>query len=125
MEEKEKKQRKKPLEEFVHKINMDNLVKELDLKCVEDVGAFVGLKNPKGAYYWAKDKADAGTRPSYNALIKMLNQGASVETLFGVEYKKMHQEFIVSPSTQEIFDSPEFQAGMKKAIEKLKKDGLI
>jgi hypothetical protein len=54
LEEKDKKQRKKPLEEFVHKINMDVLVKELHLQCVEDVGNFVGLRNPKGAYYWAK-----------------------------------------------------------------------
>ena len=113
------------MEEFLHSVNMDQLVKELNLDSVEAVGAFVGLKNPKGAYYWAKDKVGCGTRPSYNAIIKMLNNGATVETLFGVEYKKMHQEFVVPPSTQEIFDFPEFQIGMKKAIEKLKKDGLI
>lgn len=113
------------MEEFLHNINLDKLAKELDLDGVEAIGAFVGLKNPKGAYYWAKDKSGGGTRPSFNAVVKMLIHGATVETLFGVEYKKMHQEFIVPTSTQDIFDSPDFQIRMKKAIEKLKNDGLL
>lgn len=113
---------KKPVEEYLHRVNMDNLVKELNLGSVEAVGAFVGLKNPKGAYYWAKDKASNGTRPSYNAVVKMLDNGATVETLFGVEYDKIHREFIVPSSIQDLLNAPEFLAGMKKIIDKLKKD---
>jgi Mg-chelatase subunit ChlI len=37
-----------------------------------------------------KDKAEGGTRPPFNAIAKLLVQGATVETLFGVEYNKIH-----------------------------------
>ena len=79
--------------------------------------------DPKSSLLSAYEKGRSC--PSYEICVELLKAGMTVEELFGVEYKKMHQEFVVPTSTQEIFDSPEFQIGMKNAIEKLKKDGLI
>ncbi|MBO7324956.1 MAG: helix-turn-helix transcriptional regulator [Bacteroidales bacterium] len=79
--------------------------------------------DPKSSLLSAYEKGRSC--PSYDVCVKLLEAGMMVEELFGVEYKKMHQEFIVPPSTQEIFDSPEFQLGMKRTIEKLKKEGLL
>ena len=73
--------------DFLHKISLESLQKELGMS-IEDIGKYVNLKNPKGVYKWSKDSEDYGTRPSYNALIRLLQKGATVETLFGVEYEK-------------------------------------
>ena len=72
--------------DFLHKINLDSLQKELH-KSVYDIGVLVNLKNPNGVYKWAKGQDENGTRPSYNALIRLLQHGATVETLFGIAYK--------------------------------------
>jgi hypothetical protein len=42
-----------------------------------------------------------------------------------VEYAKMHREFKVDTSIQQIFDSPEFKANLEKAVKDLKDRGLI
>lgn len=72
--------------EFLHKINLDALQKEVN-KSIYDIGILAELKNPKGVYKWAKGSEENGTRPSYNTLVRLLQNGASVETLFGVDYK--------------------------------------
>ena len=87
--EKEKSVKKeKPKEVFLGKVNLNNLKKELGFKKVEDIGSFVKLSNPKNAYNWGKEKDNHGTRPSYNAIVQMLQNGATVESLFGVEYNR-------------------------------------
>ena len=77
---------------------------------------------------WKKDKAQNGNRPAFNAVVKMLRKGATVETLFGVDYAKAHQRDKAA-STEERkpidLDSPEFQAAVKSAIVDLKTKGLI
>lgn len=82
---------------------------------IEDIGKYVNLKNPKGVYKWSKEPEDYGTRPSYNALIRLLGKGATVETLFGVEYAKMHPAPSVVPP--DVAGNSEFQKGLQKAIE--------
>ena len=56
---------------------------------------------------WEKDKAHNGNRPVYNAIAKMFKEGATVETLFGVEYAEMHSLKNIAP--------PEFLEGLKGA----------
>ena len=73
------------------------------------------MKNPKGVYKWAKSQDENGSRPSYNALIKLLEEGASVETLFGVEYRKK--------SIGKIGD--EFREGMELSQKPMTKDEVI
>lgn len=73
--------------DFLHKIDLDTLQKEMN-KSLDEIGALVKMKNPKGVYKWSKSQDDYGTRPSYNAIVRLLQGGASVETLFGVEYKR-------------------------------------
>lgn len=73
-------QRKK---HFDHDIDLDRLREETGLS-VEQIAALVGLKNPKAVYPWARPADAGGTRPSYNALARLISAGASVSTLFGV-----------------------------------------
>jgi len=116
--------KKKPKEEFLGKVDFFNLKKELGMKNVEDIGSFVKLSNPKNAYNWDKDKENHGTRPSYNAIVQMLKSGASVESLFGVEYNRMESK-TNDDIDEKAYNSPEFKRGVAKAIEELKKMGVI
>jgi DNA-binding XRE family transcriptional regulator len=64
-------------------------------------------------------------KPGFEICKKLLELGMTVEELFGVEYAKMHREFKVDTSIQQIFDSPEFKANLEKAVKDLKDRGLI
>lgn len=113
--------------DFLHKIDLNSLQKEVK-KDLDEIANLVHLKNPKGIYKWSKDQFDYGTRPSFNAIVRLLEHGATVETLFGVDYAKAHQRDKAA-STEERkpidLDSPEFQAAVKSAIVDLKTKGLI
>lgn len=109
--------------EFLHKISVPKVLEETGLD-IRGLSELIDV-DPQSVYRWSWDKAKSGNRPKFNALIKMLEKGATVETLFGVEYKAMHKEYEVHSSTTDIFNSPEFQEGMLKAINDLKAKGLI
>ena len=97
-------------DDFLHKINVDELSKELNLS-VEDIAVLAGIKHSKNLGKWAQSKPD-GSRPNYNALIKLLRAGATTKTLFGVEYKG-------KPALQlppEIANDPDFLAGQNQAL---------
>lgn len=68
----------------MHKINLDDLKKETGLS-IEGIGELAQMKNPKGVYNWSKDQSNHGTRPSYNAIVRLLGKGATPKTLFGVD----------------------------------------
>ena len=91
--------------------------KEVGLS-IEEIGNLAQLKNPKGVYNWSKDKANNGTRPPYNAVIRLLQNGATVETLFGVEYRGRSVP-------AEVAGNPEFLAGVEHALTDMKARGLI
>ena len=113
--------------DFLHKIDLDSLQKEVK-KDLDEIANLVHLKNPKGIYKWSKDQFDYGTRPSFNAIVRLLEHGATVETLFGVDYAKTHQPDKTEPAADRKpldLDSPEFQAAVKSAIVDLKTKGLI
>lgn len=64
-------------------------------------------------------------KPSYEICVKLLKLGMTVEEHFDVDYTKMHKEFKVDSSVQDVFESPEFKINLQKAVEDLKKKGLI
>lgn len=116
-------------ETFLHTIDLKTLSKELEMS-TESIGRFLQMKNPKGVYNWSKDKSAYGTRPSYNDIIRLLQKGATVETLFGVEYKGHVQNSSVTPpaensSTNSFMESPEFKAKLAQSIKELKAKGVI
>jgi hypothetical protein len=110
------------VDKYLHKIDLDKLQEETGLSHNE----LAELANigPKVIYKWSYMHKDS-SRPDYNALVRLLEKGATVETLFGVEYAKMHREFKVDTSIQHIFDSPEFKANLEKAVKDLNDRGLI
>ena len=55
-----------------------------------EIAELAGISDSKNIGKWMQDKEKGGARPNYNALAKLLGKGATVETLFGVEYAKMH-----------------------------------
>lgn len=103
--------------DFLHKIDLETLKKEVGLS-IEEIGNLAQLKNPKGVYNWSKDKANNGTRPPYNAVIRLLQKGATVETLFGVEYRGRSVP-------AEVAGNPEFLAGVEHALTDMKARGII
>ena len=94
-------------ESFLHKINLNDLQKEVGIESAEGIGIFLQMKNPKGVYNWAKDKCTYGTRPSYNDIIRLLQKGATTKTLFGVDCNN------VGPNPP---DTPELRAGQQQAL---------
>ena len=111
------------VDKFLHKIDLDALKEETGLT-IDDIGELVGIKNHKGVYNWAKNQSEHGTRPSYNALIKLLVAGATVKTLFGVNYSEGKKSYPNIPP--EFLESSEFKEGLYyQLMEGIKKNGLV
>lgn len=109
-------------EEFLHNIDVNALKSELELD-VQDIAELAGITE-NGVYKWAWPKVKNGTRPTYNAILRMLERGATVKTLFGIDYVEKRKD-VLPEIDKGIFDSPEFQEGVAKAIEDMKAKGLI
>lgn len=71
----------------MHKIDVNALRTELN-KDVADIAKLADITE-NGVFKWSWEKSKNGTRTSYNAIIKLLRAGASVETLFGVDYNSV------------------------------------
>ena len=109
--------------EFLHRINIEALKKELNLD-VPSIAKLAGISE-NGVYKWAWPKESNGARPSFNAVIKLLQAGASCETLFGVNYKTQLPEAAIVPS-QDFLNNPSVKEGLDNAFEAfLVKKGLI
>ena len=104
-------------EDFLHKIDLKVLQKETEIDSAEDIGRFLQMKNTKGIYNWAKDKNVHGTRPSFNDVIRLLKKGATVETLFGVEYKPKLVQNSAPSIPPELSNDPDFQKGLQQSID--------
>ena len=100
---------------FLQKVNLDLLQKEtgMDLK---ELASLAGI-GPKVIYKWQYMHKDS-SRPDYNAVVRLLEKGATVETLFGVEYKGRSVP-------AEVAGNPEFLAGVEHALSDMKARGLI
>ena len=75
-------------DEFLHNVDVNALKSELGLD-VPDIAELAGISE-NGVYKWSWSKTKNGTRPSFNAIVRMLERGATVETLFGVDYTENH-----------------------------------
>lgn len=105
--------------EFLHKINLKALEKETNLS-VDEIAELAGIADPKNLGKWAQDKSKGGSRPNFNAIVRLLLKGAGTMTLFGVESKSNNNDFTKPP-----FDDPEFRSGMEQLLLDLKKMGKI
>ena len=99
---------------FLHKVNLDSLQKEtgMDLK---ELASLAGI-GPKVIYKWQYIHKDS-SRPDYNAVVRLLEKGATVETLFGVEYRR------TVPA--EVAGNPDFLASVERALSNVKARGII
>jgi len=110
--------------EFLHRINIEALKKELNLD-VPSIAKLAGISE-NGVYKWAWPKESNGARPSFNAVIKLLQAGASTETLFGVDYAATHQPEAAIVPSQDFLNNPSVKEGLENAFEAfLIKKGLI
>lgn len=94
---------------YLQKVNLEALQKETGMTLAEL--AKLAEIGPKVIYKWRYMHKDS-SRPDYNALVRLFQHGATVETLFGVEYKG-------KPALQlppEIANDPDFIAGRNQAL---------
>ena len=99
---------------YLQKVNLEALQKETGLT----LAGIAELANigPKVVYKWRYLHKD-GSRPDYNTIVRLLLKGATVETLFGVEYKpNAVQNSSVTPPA-ELANDPDFQKGLQQSID--------
>lgn len=112
---------------FLHSVNLDALKKETG-KTIEEIAKLVGI-GPKVVYKWQYMHKD-GSRPDFNAVVKLLQAGASTETLFGVDYAATHktapEPVSAAPSPEFLKAHPELLEGMREQlVEDLMKKDLV
>lgn len=115
---------------YLQKVDLNTLQKEtgLDLKGLADIAGI----GPKVVYKWAYLHKDS-SRPDYNAIVRLLLKGATVKTLFGVDYDALHPQAQANsasePDNSPIdYNDPKFLETVKKAlleIEERKKQGIV
>lgn len=71
---------------YLQKVNLEALQKETGMNLVEL--AKLAEIGPKVIYKWAYMHKDS-SRPSYNAIVRLLERGATTKTLFGIESTKI------------------------------------
>ncbi|WP_405343600.1 hypothetical protein [Fibrobacter sp.] len=102
---------------YLQKVNLETLQKEtgLDMKGLADLAGI----GPKVVYKWAYLHKDS-SRPDYNAIVRLLQKGATVETLFGVDYAATHklapEPVSAAPSPEFIKAHPELLEGMREQL---------
>jgi transcriptional regulator with XRE-family HTH domain len=99
--------------EFLHKISLELLKKETNLT-LEEIASLSGITDAKNLGKWSQDKERGGSRPNFNALVKLLRKGATTKTLFGVEQEVVNNVEI-PPHIEKILKNPEFIAGLEAA----------
>lgn len=115
-------------ESFLHEINVDAVLKETGMD-LDELCKLINVDN-QSVGRWNKPKSKAGNRPKYNAIVRLLQAGATVETLFGVDYAATHQTApAAEPDNTPIdYQDPKFLEAVKKAlleIEERKKQGIV
>ena len=114
-------------ESFLHEINVDAVLKETGMD-LDELCKLINVDN-QSVGRWNKPKSKAGNRPKYNAIVRLLQKGATVETLFGVDYAATHQPAPEPAENREPIDyqDPKFLAALEKGmalIEARKKQGI-
>ncbi len=96
-------------ESYLQKVDLKKLSEETGLD-YQGICNLVGIKEVKNLYKWTGMKMKGNGRPKYNAIVRLFEKGASVETLFGVAYKPSANStgVTVRPYTdQEIYEAYE------------------
>jgi hypothetical protein len=114
--------------DFLHKISIEKLSKDTGLP-VEEIAKLAGIAEARNLGKWAQEKPN-GSRPNYNAIVRLLQKGATVETLFGVDYAATHQPapepVLAAPSPEFLKAHPELLEGMREQlVEDLMKKDLV
>lgn len=124
----EKKGKKTPEENFLHAINVDDVLRETGL----DIKGLCSLLNvgSQSISRWSESKEDAGNRPKYNSIIRLLLKGATVKTLFGVDYDALHTQAQANSASEPDntpidYSDPKFQEGFDKTLAVMKARGMI
>jgi len=102
-------------EEFIGSVDVESLKKDLNMD-LEQIGKIAGLKSWRNIYKWDKAKSNSGSRPSYNTMIRLIQAGARVETLFGLEYKS--NKIVITEKSK--MTDQEFLDGMIRAMSAVK-----
>lgn len=96
---------------YLQKVNLKALQKETGMTLAEL--AELAQIGPKVIYKWSYMHKDS-SRPDYNAIVRLFQKGATVETLFGVDYKGPVKPPVLGGSLPpEIANDPEHAAGME------------
>ena len=105
-------------DKFLHDIDVNSLKNELKMD-VPDIAKLAEISE-NGVYKWSWDKSKNGTRPSYNAIVRLLQAGATTKTLFGVDYAATHQPapepVSAAPSPEFLKAHPELLEGMREQL---------
>ena len=120
--------KKKAEEELLHNIDLEALKKETNLS-LDEIAVLSGISDSKNLGKWSQGKPN-GSRPNYNAIVRLLQKGATVETLFGVDYAATHQPapepVSAAPSPVFLKAHPELLEGMREQlVEDLMKKDLV
>jgi transcriptional regulator with XRE-family HTH domain len=115
--------------DYLHKISVKELSKDMGLTA-DEIAKLAGIKTARNLGKWAQSKPD-GSRPNYNAFISLLQNGATVETLFGVNYAEIHNyvpKLPLEPDDSPMdYNDPKFidalEKGLKIIEERKKKAG--
>lgn len=102
------------MENELYPINVDILLVEIG-KTLEELGAILGMKNCNAIYKWKYPKSRGGNRPGYTTIRTLLEMGATIHTLFGLDVKNDTTVGVGS----------EFEAGVREVVEKMKKEGRL
>lgn len=111
---------------YLQKVNLEALQKEtgLDMKGLADLAGI----GPKVVYKWAYLHKDS-SRPDYNAIVRLLQKGATTKTLFGVDaatHQPAPEPVSAAPSPEFLKAHPELLEGMREQlVEDLMKKGLV
>ena len=89
-------------------------------RSVAELADMLGVK-PAAIYNYKYGKS----MPSYEAIEKMLVDGAFLSEIFNDEVQKKVFESFNPELCPDIYNSPEFKQGVARAIEDLKKMGVI
>lgn len=118
-DESSKTPKKKIGEEFLHVIDVGKVSNETGLS-VAEMSDLLHV-DVQSINRWSCSKAKSGNRPKYNSIIKLLRHGATVETLFGVDYAKIH-DYVVENSGTNLLDSPEFRRRLMTLIHEMNEE---
>lgn len=107
---------------YLHKIDIKSILKETGLT-LNELAQISGIARSNNLKKWEKDKENGGARPSYNTFVRLLQKGATVETLFGVEYNPKKPDATERKPID--FKDPKFLEMVKDALAEMKRDGQL